>query len=215
MAARPRYLIHTLSILIITYGPWILYRILPSLICRKGSNTYLPLSLSPTTIPDYRVSRPNQFSLYPPAYHRDTATVSSTQHTLTPAQAHIHTHPDTHIRRTHAHTHRHSMYAHTLRSTVPISLPHPFRLTPPSVGYPRTAPNGLHMREMAASFLRLPCTYILRYSLATHTISLCLVQAKGWGNGRQPHPHPPATGIETDADPPPSLGCCRNSPLTP
>ncbi|OHE99172.1 hypothetical protein CORC01_05453, partial [Colletotrichum orchidophilum] len=37
---------------------------------------------------------------------------------------------------------------------------------------------------------------------ATHTISLCLVQAKGWGNGRQPHP-PPATQRQTQMPTPP------------
>ncbi|KAK1459508.1 hypothetical protein CMEL01_02507 [Colletotrichum melonis] len=39
------------------------------------------------------------------------------------------------------------------------------------------------MREMAASFLRLPCTYILRYSLATHTISLSL-SLSAWSKPR-------------------------------
>ncbi|KAK1478589.1 hypothetical protein CABS01_14775, partial [Colletotrichum abscissum] len=175
------------------------------------------LFLSPTSAPDHRPS-PNSI-LTSPRYlsHRDTVTISSTPHT--PARAHIHTY-----RHTHTHTHTSDAHTHTHIGTActpthySVYLPHPLRLTPLSVGYPRTAPNGLHMREMAASFLRLPCTYILRYSLATHTISLSLSlpgPSQGLGERQATPSTPPCYGHRDRRRRPPSLGCCRNSTLTP
>ncbi|KAK1519221.1 hypothetical protein CPAR01_15659, partial [Colletotrichum paranaense] len=129
--------------------------------------------------------------------------------TYTHTDTHTHTHTHTHIRRRHAHAHRHSVYAHTLQC-----------LSSPSLAFDAAVSRVPSHCSKRPAYARDGCILpppTLHVHIAVqpgyaHNLSLSL---QGLGERQATPSTPPCYGHRDRRRRPPSLGCCRNSTLTP